>query len=102
MPDKNDPYVENYPNLLNWLTKHGAVRMVAMPVGELGKSTGHRIECWRFKNNNMAIVAIYGDQRGWDIFTANDGGDSTSRKTFTDAEARLGLKRVIRSKSKAS
>jgi len=80
--DSKKPWVSNYPPLLEWLTKHKGLCM--------WQNYGDRIstECWSV-GQALAIVLIYADGAGWDIFTPCL--DTNIEATLADAEKRLGL-----------
>ena len=65
--DKNEPWVENYPALAEWLEENGAVCNWQMPRGRSPRAI--LIESWQL-NGHVFIIEVRSNQHGWSIYTA--------------------------------
>lgn len=83
----DEPYVENYLPLVEWLKKVGARCMWQAPVGDRKEPTAY-IECYLI-NGRVALVQVHANRNGWNIYTAGMSGRVDA--TIKDAEARLGI-----------
>jgi hypothetical protein len=83
--DKNEPCVENYPMLNDWLEKHRARCNWQMPLGGVKKPAAY-VESW-IANGHEFIVRVNANQTGWEIYTACDSNSAPA--TLHDAELRL-------------
>lgn len=82
-----EPYVDNYPDLRDWLKKHGAKCWWQLEV-----SGGNAfVEQWVVGPRSVAlIVVVHAKGHGWEIFTACQSNKVSN--TLNDAEERLGLR----------
>jgi hypothetical protein len=81
------PYVENYPDLLDWLEKHSA-RCAWQHFDE--RHQRHSVEGW-LVGPALVIVVVHADRHGWELFTASPNAAIGPTFAFADAESRLGV-----------
>lgn len=70
-----------------WLEKTNARCMFSLPIGHGGRDgyiTAYLINC------RIALIRTYGDNKGFDIYTA--GNDNSITEALVDAEKRLEIK----------
>jgi hypothetical protein len=79
---ENEPWVENYPQLNDWLKKNKA-----RCFEQFRKGDGF-LEYWGVAGRTF-VVEVFADQHGWNIYTACP--TSVISATLSDAESRLGL-----------
>jgi hypothetical protein len=90
----NKPYVDNYPQLKQWLDKHEAACMWQAPREERPRRAGcdwsprAYIECWLVGGRPLIIV-VYANKMGWEVYTSANSVSISD--TLNDAENRLGL-----------
>lgn len=89
MRDEDRPWVENYPPLALWLKQREARCGWQLPRKKTGGMPHSSIECWLFRGGASAIIVIYADRLGFEIYTP--GESNRLDLTFADAEKRLGL-----------
>lgn len=82
---KSKPYMENYPELHNWVRSHEARCDWQVPVGPASNPEAY-IEQWRI-DGGYFVVLIRADELGWDIFTPCN--DRSVKGTLADLERRL-------------
>lgn len=80
-----EPYVPNYPDLLAWLEKNGAVCNWQLARGRPGPGYSF-LESWSC-NGHVFIVEVRSEGKGWEIYTAS--GEARIDRTLSDAEQRL-------------
>jgi len=85
--DLDQPWVDNYPALKEWLNKHKAFCQWQLPMGDKDAPQAY-VECWQI-GNRQVIVLVHAKQGGWNIFT--DTNDNRIDATLADATKRLGL-----------
>jgi len=77
------PFVENYPALREWLTKHRARCMWQMYEEER-----RSVEGW-LVNARLVVLVVYPRREGWEIFTGVSSLDIA--ESLAEAEKALGL-----------
>lgn len=86
-PPGQEPYIENYKPLHEWLKKHEARCEWQIPIGK-GSRQGF-VECWSV-GNALCLITVQPGGQGWDFFT--NCPENNIDKTFIDAERRCGLR----------
>lgn len=83
--DCDQPWIENYLPLKDWLTKIGAWcdHQISQGVGMHRRS----IEQWRAPNAVLFIIVILPRHMGWNVYTA--APSDSIEETFEDANKRL-------------
>jgi hypothetical protein len=81
------PFVDNYPELANWLRERNARCMWQLPRGNVDDPVEY-VECWLI-GTRLAIVTVHRDRGGWDVYTSAD--TPKIDQTLEDADRRLGL-----------
>lgn len=82
-----EPYVENYPELSEWLKRHEARCMWQLPLGDSEMPTAF-VECYLI-GRRLLVVVVNARKHGWELYTALDS--VLIDPTLIDAEKRLGL-----------
>lgn len=80
----DEPTIENYPPLRDWLTKINARCLWQADT----QSSLRAVEAWS-ANGAVFLIVLYEQQRGWSIFTDCDTNDI--QLALLDAEKRIGL-----------
>jgi hypothetical protein len=85
---EDEPYVENYPPLRDWLRQHEARCNWQLPLGPKDAPVAY-VESWWLGHGGEVLVVVQAQKMGWNLYTA-DGGNKVA-DAFIDAETRLGL-----------
>lgn len=85
--NEDKPWIENYPELDEWLKTTAARGMWEKTIGEgMGQQM---IRYYLFPNGKAAIVTVWAQQGGYQIWT--ESAEVKTPEYFTDTEKRLGL-----------
>lgn len=82
--DKDQPWIDNYPPLRDFLREIGARCDWQVELPYYG---GAYAEQWRAPGSVQFIVVVLGQQHGWEIYTPTVG--NLVAKTLEDARARI-------------
>jgi hypothetical protein len=88
---EDQPWIDNYQPLAEWLKKYEARCDWQLPLGGSKGAPGAYVEQWRFPNGATCVVTVYANKGGWDIATS--GESNAIDTTFLDAEDRCRLVR---------
>jgi len=81
----DEPFVDNYPELAEWLKQHEAVAVAQLPCSPR-RPTAYFLEVWEVQGVHV-VIRVHADRRGWDIFTPC--GSNRIDETLRDADQRI-------------
>lgn len=94
---EDEPYIDNYPPLRDWLRKHEMRCHEQIRVGGTKNNPDALIECWYARGAITPVwVVVRANKMGWDLLT----GVATNSipETLADAEQRMGLPEVAQAR----
>lgn len=86
--EDEESYTSHYPPLHKFLTENKSQCDWQMPLGDPDQPLAY-LESHQFSSGRSAIVLVWGNRGGWEIYTA---GARASDAALLDAADRLGLK----------
>lgn len=89
--DEDQPWIENYPPLRDWIRKHEMRCVHQIPFGGTKAAPEAYLEAWQAPNCAVMVwMVVRSNKHGWDLMTGVSTNSVT--ETLEDAERRMGLK----------
>lgn len=86
----DEPWIDNYPPLAEWLKQREAVCEHQLPIGKPERPEAF-VEVWTVRRARVVII-VRACRRGWDIYTQGD----SNRIDVTLADADLRIEKASR------